>query len=176
MFSKSKQIHAVGFLSVFFLLLLLAGCAEFGGMGGGGSQEGYSTPSQPYYPSDFREILIPDGLEMNREESMFVKTNSFNGGILTFDGRVDVISLSDFFEGSMPKNGWKLSGVVKAKNYLLIFTKPDKTCMVTISENKLNFKTVVNIYIAQDTESAAGGGAGTGSVGGGENFSIAPLE
>jgi len=175
MFSKSKQIHTVGFLSVLFLLLLLTGCTNFGGMGGGDSQEGYSSASQPYYPPDFREVLIPDGLDMNREDSMFVKTSSFNGGVLTFDGRIDVISLSDFFEGSMPKNGWKLSGVVKAKNYLLIFTKPDKTCMITISENKLNFKTVVNIYISQDTESV-GGGAGTGSVGGGENYSIAPLQ
>ena len=103
-------------------LLLLAGCANFGSLGGD-SQDEYATASQPYYPPDFREILIPDGLEMNREDSMFVKTNSFNGGVLVFDGRVDVISLSDFFEGSMPKNGWKLSGVVKAKNYLLIFKK-----------------------------------------------------
>lgn len=174
MFSKSKQIHAVGFLSVLFLLLLLTGCTNMGSMGGDDSQGGYSPAGQPYYPPDFREVLIPDGLEMNRENSMFVKTNSFNGGVLNFEGRIDVISLSDFFEGAMPKNGWKLSGVVKAKNYLLIFTKPDRTCMITISENKLNFKTVVNIYIAQDTDSI-GGGVG-GSRGGGDNYTVSPLE
>jgi len=175
MFCKSNQIYSLSFVSLLFLLVLLTGCTNMGTMGGG-SQEGYaSSSSQPFYPPDFREVLIPDGLDMNREDSMFVKTNSFNGGVLTFDGRIDVISLSDFFEGSMPKNGWKLSGVVKAKNYLLIFTKPDKTCMITISENKLNFKTVVNIYISQDTDSMSGG-AGTGSVGGGENFSVSPLE
>lgn len=174
MFCKSNQIYSLSCVSLLFLFLLLTGCTNMGGMGGGGSQEGYaSSSSQPYYPPDFREVLIPDGLEMNREDSMFVKTNSFNGGVLTFDGRIDVISLSDFFEGSMPKNGWKLSGVVKAKNYLLIFTKPDKTCMITISENKLNFKTVVNIYISQDTDSMSGG---AGSTGGGENFSVSPLE
>ena len=176
MFSKNEKLHYLSLLSLLFLFLLLAGCANFGTMGGGSSQESYQDTSQPYYPPDFREILIPDGLEMNREDSMFVKTNSFNGGVLVFDGRVDVISLSDFFEGSMPKNGWKLSGVVKAKNYLLIFTKPDKTCMITISENKLNFKTVVDIYIAEDTESkAAGGDSMSGSVGG-DNFSVSPLQ
>jgi hypothetical protein len=175
MFSKSNQIYSLSFFSIVLLLLLLTGCTNFGGMGGGDSQDGYASTSQPYYPPDFREVLIPDGLEMNRDDSMFIKTNSFNGGVLTFDGRIDVISLSDFFEGSMPKNGWKLSGVVKAKNYLLIFTKPDKTCMITISENKLNFKTVVNIYISEDAESTAGG-TGTGSVGGGDNFSVSPLQ
>ena len=174
MFCKSKQIHFVGFLSVLFLLLLLAGCTNFGSMGGDDSQKEYSPASQPFYPPDFREVLIPEGLEMNRDNSMFVKTNSFKGGVLNFEGRIDVISLSDFFEGSMPKNGWKLSGVVKAKNYLLIFTKPDRSCMITISENKLSFKTVVNIYIAQDME-AAGGGAG-GVRGGGDNFSVSPLQ
>lgn len=173
MFSKSKQIHFVGIFSILSLLLLLAGCTTLGTLGGDDSQQEYSSASQPYYPPDFREVLIPDGLEMNRDNSMFIKTNSFNGGVLNFEGRIDVISLSDFFEGSMPKNGWKLSGVVKAKNYLLIFTKPDRSCMITISENKLSFNTVVNIYIAQDMESAAGG---AGSVGGGENFSVSPLQ
>ncbi|MEW6520736.1 MAG: hypothetical protein AB1461_15125 [Thermodesulfobacteriota bacterium] len=171
MFCKSKQTCVIGFLSILSLFLFLTGCTNYSG---GGSQQDYAAPSQPYYPPDFREILIPDGLEMNREDSMFVKTTSFNGGVLTFEGRVDVISLSDFFEGSMPKNGWKQSGVVKAKNYLLIFTKPDRTCMITISENKLNFKTVVNIYIAQDTDSLGGGAESSG--GGEENFSVAPLE
>ncbi|MBI4791267.1 MAG: hypothetical protein HY789_00635 [Deltaproteobacteria bacterium] len=102
---------------------------------------------------------------------MYIKTSSFNGGVLNFEGRIDVISLSDFFEGSMPKNGWRLSGVVKAKNYLLIFTKPDKTCMITISENKLNFNTIVNIYISQEAADGAGGAMAPE-----ESFSVAPLE
>ena len=174
MFCKNDKLPLLTLLSLLSLFVLLTGCANFGGFGGGDSQEGYEAASQPYYPPDFREILITDGLSMNRDESMFVRTNSFKGGVLTFDGRVDVISLSDFFEGSMPKNGWKLSGVVKAKNYLLIFTKPDRTCMITISENKLNFKTVANVYIAYDMDTAATGAAS--DAGGDDNFSIAPLQ
>ncbi len=176
MFSKSKQFFSLGIFAL-LLTLLLSGCANFGSFGGSDSQQGYADSSQPYYPPDFREVLIPDGLEMNRENSMYVKTSSFNGGVLSFDGRIDVISLSDFFEGSMPKNGWKLVGVVKAKNYLLIFTKPEKTCMITISENKLNFKTVVNIYIALGGDySANRGGISGSSSGGGDSFSVAPLQ
>ncbi|MBI5558852.1 MAG: hypothetical protein HY885_14595 [Deltaproteobacteria bacterium] len=171
MFSKSKQYIAVRSLALLFSFSLLAGCTSFGGMGSDNTQQqqGISSSSQPYYPPDFREVLIPDGLNMNRENSMYVKTDSFNGGVLNFEGRIDVISLSDFFEGSMPKNGWKLSGIVKAKNYLLIFTKPDKTCMITISENKLNFKTVVNIYISQES------GSGSGGSGSSDSYSVSPL-
>lgn len=174
MFPKSKQSYSTGFFFVLLFLLLLSGCANFGTAKSSDSQDGYAADtSQPYYPPDFREVLIPDGLEMNRENSMYVKTSSFNGGILSFDGRIDVISLSDFFENSMPKKGWKLVGVVKAKNYLLIFTKPDKTCMITISENKLNFKTVVNVYIALDAQSA--GGSGSSGMND-ESFSVSPLQ
>jgi predicted small secreted protein len=170
MIFQGKQGVIARFLPVLLMFLLLAGCTTYGGRGGDGSQGGDASASQPYYPPDFREVLIPDGLNMNRENSMYIKTSSFNGGVLNFEGRIDVLSLSDFFEGSMPKNGWKLSGVVKAKNYLLIFTKPDKTCMITISENKLNFNTIVNIYISQE---AGGGGAAASPEG---SFSVAPLE
>jgi predicted small secreted protein len=170
MISQDKQAMFVRFIPILLVFLLLAGCTTYGGRGGDSSQSG-NVSSQPYYPPDFREVLIPDGLNMNRDNSMYIKTSSFNGGVLNFEGRIDVISLSDFFEGSMPKNGWRLSGVVKAKNYLLIFTKPDKTCMITISENKLNFNTIVNIYISQEaTDGAAGAMAPE------ESFSVSPLE
>jgi predicted small secreted protein len=171
MISQDRQAMFVRFIPILLVFLLLAGCTTYGGRGGDSSQGGNVSSSQPYYPPDFREVLIPDGLNMNRDNSMYIKTSSFNGGVLNFEGRIDVISLSDFFEGSMPKNGWRLSGVVKAKNYLLIFTKPDKTCMITISENKLNFNTIVNIYISQEAADGAGGAMAPE-----ESFSVSPLE
>lgn len=136
------------------LAAFLPGCLSLGG--GGGDDAGNPVASQPYYPKDFREILIPDGLELNRDNTMYVKTESFNGGILSFDGRIETNSLTEFFEKSMPNNGWKLGGSVKSKNVLLIFTKPSKTCMITIAENKLTFTTQVSIYVSQEL---TGGGS-----------------
>ena len=105
--------------------------------------------SQPFYPRDFNEVLIPDGLVHDRAESMYLKSESFNGGILNYQGRLEVNSLIEFFENTMPQKGWTLSGSVKSANSLLIFTKPEKTCMVSIIESKLSMNTEVYIYVSQ---------------------------
>ncbi len=110
---------------------------------------------QPYYPAEFKEILIPGGLELDREKTMFITTDSFKGGYLQFSGRLEVNSLTDFFINSMPKNGWKCNGTVKYKNVLLAFSKPGKTCMITIGETKLSMNTEVAIYIAENIGGAA---------------------
>ncbi|MCB2184047.1 MAG: hypothetical protein KQH63_18640 [Desulfobulbaceae bacterium] len=149
LFTKQSVISRF-FLSCLLLLFFATGCAYFGGDDTEEEMASSVPQSQPYYPKDFKEILIPDGLTMNRENTMFVKTNSFNGGILNFEGRIEVNSLTEFFENSMSKKGWKLSGSVKAQKNLLIFTQPGKTCMITISESKFNINTEVNVYISEE--------------------------
>ena len=145
------------FLSLLLLaaLFLSAGCAELD-LGGTMGQEG--TPAAaaaeaepaPYYPTDFKDIMVPAELNWNREKSMSIRTASFAGGILNFTGRVDINSLTDFFIASMQKDGWKLSGSIKYKNVLLAFTKPQKTTMISIYQNEFGYKTDVSIYITED--------------------------
>ncbi len=149
--SKNKQPMIPSFvLAILLLAFVSTGCTMLG-LGGGGEEQMAPLPaSQPYYPKDFKAIMVPDGLTMNRDNTMFVKTSSFNGGILNFQGRLEVNSLTEFFENSMPKNGWQLSGSVKAQKNLLIFTKPDKTCMITIAESQFKYKTDVNIYFSEN--------------------------
>lgn len=106
--------------------------------------------SQPFYPKDFKEVLIPDGLTLDRTETMYIKSESFNGGILNYQGRLEVNSLVEYFENSMPQKGWTLSGSVKSANSLLIFTKPEKTCMISITESKLSVNTEVYIYVSEN--------------------------
>lgn len=134
----------------FFLLSFLSGCAYLSGSEDETAPPSTATASQPYYAKDFREILIPDGLEVDRENSMFVKTSSLNGGILNYQGRLEVNSLTEFFENSMQKNNWTLAGAVKSDKSLLIFTKPNKTCMITISDSDFNLNTEVYIYITEE--------------------------
>ncbi|OKY75212.1 MAG: hypothetical protein BM485_09550 [Desulfobulbaceae bacterium DB1] len=154
---KSLKKSSLSLVSVACCLVsfsLLPGCTSFPGQQS--NDPGMATVSaSPFYPKDFREVLIPDGLEMNRDNTMFVKTESFNGGILSYEGRIEVNSLTEFFEKSMPQNGWRLGGSVKSKNVLLIFTKPSKTCMITIGENGLSYKTQVSIYIAQELQAGS---------------------
>ena len=133
--SRHKKLATLlTFVLISICYLFLAGCAE---MGLGGANQEIETSettsevmmqeSQPYYPTEFEDLLIPSELSWNMENSMVIKTDSFAGGILHFTGRVEINSLADFFTSSMEKNNWKLSGSVKYKNIMLVFTKPSKT-------------------------------------------------
>ena len=154
------------FLSTIFALtslVVLSGCAELG-LGGssdpGLAPDPFSSSSMdtpPYRANEFSDLLLPSELSWDREKSMLVRTDSFAGGVLQYSGRVDIASLSDFFTNNMPKNGWKLAGSAKYKNILLAFVKPNKTCTILLSEDKLLMKTNVSIYVAEDTTAGKSG-------------------
>ena len=149
-------------------LVALSGCAELG-LGGSNDQGApassdpfasstSSSAEQPYRANEFPDLLLPSELSWNREKSMLVRTDSFAGGVLQYTGRVDITSLADFFTNNMPKNGWKLAGSAKYKNILLAFIKPNKTCTILLSEDKLLMRTEVSIYMAEDITAGTAGG------------------
>lgn len=153
-------------------LLLLSGCAEmhFGDSASdsapppaqaASSSTAAATGNQPYYPTDFKDLLIPGELTWNRDKSMSIRTASFAGGILQFTGRVEVNSLTDFFVASMTKDGWAMTGSVKQKTNLLVFSKPHKTCMITVSENDFGMKTEVYVYMAEDVSGTSAASSAT---------------
>lgn len=132
-------------------LFSLSGCAAMD-LGSGSEQNAAVAPMEdpPYFAHEFNDLLIPKELDWNRDKSMFIRTDSFAGGVLHYSGRVDVASLADFFSNSMVKNGWKMVGSAKYKNVLLSFFKPDKTCTIILSEGELRYKTEAHIYITED--------------------------
>ncbi len=140
-----NQAILFALLAVF---ILLSGCTTTSSSGND-DEMASSIADQPFYAADFKEVLIPGGLKLNRDKSMFITTNSFKGGFLHYKGRLEVSSLTDFFLNSMPKNGWQRTGMVKYKNVLLAFSKPGKTCMITITESDLKFSTEVYIYVSE---------------------------
>ncbi len=161
---NKKSTTFVSFISIVAALFFLSACAQLGMGGMGGSEEGMESSSstqaaaqesQPYYPTEFKDLLIPNELSWNRESSMVIKTESFAGGILNFSGRVEINSVADFFTNSMAKNNWRLAGSVKYKNIMLVFTKPHKTCTVILSESEFKTKTEVNVYITDDLGNGA---------------------
>ena len=141
-------------ISMIASLLLLSGCMH---TNSGATPEESHEPAaaektaefEPYYPADFRDLLIPGELVWNRERSVTISTDSFNGGILSFNGRVEVTSLMEFFTNSMKNDGWTTVGSIKSKNVLLSFTKESSTCMIRINEGGPIGKTDVNVYITK---------------------------
>ena len=149
-FAKHVSISVLLLMAIF----VINGCTALG-TGNSDSADGHSPENastavtfEPYYPADFRDLLIPGELEWNREKSFTITTDSFNGGILNFNGRVEVTSLMEFFVNGMKNDGWTSVGSIKSKNVLLAFTKDDSTCMIRIDEGGPIGKTDVQIYIS----------------------------
>ena len=154
--NKKTLTTAIALLSVAVSLFLLSACAQLGlngtdeGMESTESSYQPAPENQPYFPTEFKDLLIPNELTWDREKSMVIKTDSFAGGILHFSGRVEINSVADFFSTSMVKSNWRQTGSVKYKNIMLVFTKPHKTCTIVITESEFGTKTEVDIYITDD--------------------------
>ncbi len=112
------------------------------------------TPSanEPYFPTSFGDFEVPGELRLERKKTLFIKTSSFNGGVVNLSGRVESTSLTDFFVNSMQKNGWRINGEIRTNNVLLAFSKPNKNCMITIDEGEYGARTQVSVYITENSQ------------------------
>lgn len=111
-------------------------------------------PTVSAFAGDLQDIELPTELEWDREKSMTIKTESFNGGIWQYAGRVDALSLKDYIVSAMHNNKWKLVGESTARDILLAFVKPNKTCMMVIADSKVG-KTKLTLYVTVDRTGAS---------------------
>ncbi len=96
---------------------------------------------------DFQDVPVPQELSRIDGESFVFQSGNLTVGLMTLRGlRVDVQSIINFYRIAMPRENWKPKGGFNAKKTLLIFEKPDKTCVINIYE-KL-FRTYVEVYVA----------------------------
>lgn len=135
MIAAAKTRSAVLTLVCFLTLLLLGACT--------GNPFATSTSSEmaptdygtfSNKVGDFDDIELPMDMKWSNDESMAIRTDSFEGGIYTYSGRVELGSLKLFIISSMENKRWKLVGEAQSENILLAFTKPSKTCMVVLEE------------------------------------------
>jgi len=104
----------------------------------------------------YGDIELPIEMILEPDKSMAMRTDSFQGGIHVYRGRVQINSLKDYIVASMRNNKWKLVGEASYKNVMLAFTKPNKTCMVVLSEDSAGVlgKTQANYYVTVDVAAA----------------------
>jgi len=137
-----KITRNAGLAIIFCIItLMLSGCMK--------AQKG-GTPSLPekkgggsYY--DFEDILIPSDLSLDKKNSLVFTAGRSKVGILLFSGPVEPASLAAFFQNNMQKDGWSLKSSFKYRQYLLIFLKEERTCVITITEK--TFSTMVEVRV-----------------------------
>lgn len=104
------------------------------------------------------DIKLPSEMKIDADTSMAIKTASFIGGQYRFTGKVDANSLREFIKKSMANNKWKLVGEATFQNTMLAFVKPNKTCMMTITEGfggPLG-STILDMSVTVDVAAASG--------------------
>ncbi|KJS01137.1 MAG: hypothetical protein VR65_10140 [Desulfobulbaceae bacterium BRH_c16a] len=139
------------------MLNLLSGC--YGGSGSSGSMEPIKEDSLSQVTTmveSYGDIELPLEMILEPEKSMAMRTDSFQGGIHIYRGRVQIASLRDYIIASMRNHKWKLVGEASYKNVMLAFTKPNRTCMVVLSEDSTGVlgKTQANFYVTVDVAAA----------------------
>lgn len=137
------------------MLHLLTGCSS----GSGTSIEPIKEDSLSQVTTmveSYGDIELPLEMTLEPEKSMAMRTDSFQGGIHVYRGRVQIASLRDYVIASMRNHKWKLVGEASYKNVMLAFTKPNRTCMVVLSEDSTGVlgKTQANFYVTVDVAAA----------------------
>jgi hypothetical protein len=108
-----------------------------------------------YY--DFDDILIPSDLSLDKKNSLVFTAGRSKVGILVFEGRVEPSSLATFFQSNMQKEGWSLLSSFKYRQYLLIFLKEERTCVITITDKTFCTRAEVRVgLIEQGTPAIKG--------------------
>lgn len=118
-----------------------------------------SAGAGTYY--DFNDIMIPRAMTLQPKQSFIFEGPQVKTGFLVFKGRVDAVSLSNFFVNNMAADGWHLSSSFRSKRTILVFTKPGRDCIVNIVDGR--FTTTLEIWVAP--EEAGGSSPGSGRTG-----------
>ena len=81
------------------------------------------------------DVRVPSELNYDADESMVYEAAKFKAGVLRFSKwRLDVQSVIDFFMFNMAKDKWTFVNAFKGKETQLSFSKPEKTCIISITE------------------------------------------
>jgi hypothetical protein len=150
---QSVTRKAVKICGAILLMGLMSGCMN-GMMGRTGSNELQASDELAPVATmveSYGDIELPLEMTLLSDKSIAMRTDSFQGGIHSYSGRVQIGSLKDYILASMRNNKWKLVGEASYKNVMLAFTKPNKTCMVVLSEGvSAGFKTQADFYVTVD--------------------------
>ncbi len=142
------------------MLLSSWGCANL--TGSSSSSEPSAPPMQSSFFYDFNDIRVPEEMEIQTNKSSVTPVEGGKSGVMKFKGRVEPISLFDFFSNTMPKDGWTLLTYQKYQRYLLVFSKDTRVCVITIEEDPIYY-TWLEVWVSPRVTSSYAPAYSTGA-------------
>ncbi|MDQ7031934.1 MAG: hypothetical protein Q9M37_04355 [Desulfonauticus sp.] len=128
------------------LLLILSLLALFGLSACGPKQASAPGPTPPPPPAskdaqqtyyDFDDIPVPKDMKLLPKKSIVFESPTLKAGVVYFEGRVDAVSLFNYYVNTMPQENWSLRSYFKYGQYILVFEKPTKDCIIHIQDGPL---------------------------------------
>ncbi len=90
------------------------------------------------------DVRVPRELNYDADDSIIYETPNFKAGVLRFSKwRLGAESVIEFFMYNMEKDQWTFVNAFKGKEALLSFSKPNKTCLIRITETWTGMTRVV---------------------------------
>lgn len=135
------------------LAFVFAGCAADGSASNpfASSEE---APATSYYFSEFSDIPIPNEMSESRSDTFITFAPSgLKTGVQRFSGRVELVSLMNTMRRNLAANGWTLRSLLRAKESVLVFDKPDRLAAFQISDG--TFTTDMRIFVTSRLEGDA---------------------
>jgi len=138
-------------LSLIMVMGLCTACSSMDGTSKTTQNPATPPESQAMNPEDvdsyydFDDVLVPKEMEIDSEKSLVFESPNLKAGMMFFEGRVEAVSLFDFFVNSMPKDGWHATSSFKYGRYIIGFEKPNKDCILSITDG--SFKTGLQIWV-----------------------------
>jgi len=143
--------------ALLFMLGLMGGCASKSSNTVAAPEDVSELAPVTTMVESYGDIELPIEMVLIQKKSMAMRTDSFQGGIHIYSGKVQIASLRDYIVASMRNHKWKMVGEATYNNVMLAFTKPNKTCMVVLSESgAAGFgKTEASFYVTVDVAAAS---------------------
>ena len=134
-----------------FAIFAFTGCAQYESTASESIvSEGNSTSSARTQATQYQfpDLPVPVELNLVMEDSTIIRTPNYQGGIITYKGRVTSTSLEQFFLENLPKHGWNLQGSLTGRGIFLAFSKEmGAQCFIKITES--SFNTLVEIWLSE---------------------------
>ena len=138
-----RLLQQIVFLSAF---LMLCSCTVSTGDPADPAAANASGAATPAYYYDFDDILIPEDMSIDMDESFVIETPGHKSGVMVFDGQVEIRSLTDYFIDSMARDNWTLRSAFRSARTILVFEKAARFCVINITDS--SFNTLLEIWVS----------------------------
>ena len=150
---ENKLNKIIIYILVYFLSLILVGCATTNNLGDLSKRFDDIKKIETLL---FNQIPLPKDARISPDKSIILGEEDNWAGRIELSSSMESLEASAFFTAEYPKHGWQLISSIKAKLSILVFTSNTRTLTLEISEGgPLAAKSMIVMTVAPKIQTQA---------------------